>query len=275
MSLDTQGHRGCRGLLPENTIPAFKKAMDIGVMTLEMDVVITKDKQVLVSHEPFLSHEICLKPDGTEISEEEEKSFNVYKMTYEEIAAFDCGSRPHSRFPDQEKMAVHKPLLKDVIDAVEAYAAETGRKEPLLYNIETKCTPATDSVFHPGPEEFAQLLLDVLTEKNILDRVTIQSFDVRTLQYIHPKLPEQSLALLIENEDSPEENLEKLGFIPAIYSPYYLLVNEHLMTLANEKGMQVIPWTLNEKEDMRNMLAFGVHGIISDYPDRLIEVLEE
>ncbi|MEM6803094.1 MAG: glycerophosphodiester phosphodiesterase family protein [Bacteroidota bacterium] len=119
ISMDVQGHRGCRGLLPENTLPAFAKAIEIGVNTLEMDVVISKDKQVLLSHEPFLSHEICVGPEGEEISEENEREWNLYKMDYEQIKECDCGSKAHKRFPDQEKMAVHKPLLKEVILAAE------------------------------------------------------------------------------------------------------------------------------------------------------------
>ena len=101
-SLDIQGHRGCRGLLPENTIPAFLKAIELGATTLELDVVISKDKQVVVSHDPYLSHMICLNAKGEAISEEEEKEYNLYKMSYAEIAQCDCGSQPHPGFPEQE-----------------------------------------------------------------------------------------------------------------------------------------------------------------------------
>ena len=105
-SFDIEGHRGCRGLMPENTIPAMYKAIDLGVTTLEMDAVITKDREVVVSHEPFFNHEITTKPDGTEVKESEERNLNIYHMTYEEVKQFDVGKKNHPRFPRQQKMAV-------------------------------------------------------------------------------------------------------------------------------------------------------------------------
>src|SRR5436305_9759012 len=101
---DIEGHRGCRGLLPENTIPAFLKALELGVSTLEMDVVITKDKQVLVSHDPFMSHEICRSPEGKYITAEEERSHNLYRINLAQISQYDCGMQPHPRFPEQKKI---------------------------------------------------------------------------------------------------------------------------------------------------------------------------
>ena len=118
---DIQGHRGCRGLLPENSIVAMKKAVDLGVTTLELDVVISADHQVLLSHEPFLSHEICLDSNGNEIYENNEKSYNLYKMNYDEIRKCDCGSKIHPRFLSQEKVKTYKPLLSEMIDSVENY----------------------------------------------------------------------------------------------------------------------------------------------------------
>lgn len=273
-SLDIQGHRGCRGLMPENTIPAFLKAIDIGVNTLEMDVVITKDNQVVVSHDPFLSHEMCLDPEGKEILEEEEMNWNIYEMTYEELKACDCGTKTHTRFPDQEKMEVHKPLLSEVIIAAEAYAKEKGH-DPLWYNIETKTQPQRDNIYHPEPKPFTDLLLEVIDKNGITQRTTIQSFDVRTLQVIRQSRPEVKLVLLVENEDTPEQNLEKLGFTPEVYSPYFELIDDHLISFCKEKNMQLIPWTVNEKEDIRKVLDMGVDGIISDYPDRVVEMVSK
>src|SRR3954471_9017628 len=103
MSFDWQGHRGCRGLMPENTIPAMLHAVDLGVSTLEMDAIITKDSQVILSHEPFLNHEITTKPDGTYVNESEERQLNMYQLTYDEISHFDVGMKPHPRFPEQRK----------------------------------------------------------------------------------------------------------------------------------------------------------------------------
>ena len=272
--IDVQGHRGCRGLMPENTIPAFLKALELGVTTLEMDVVITKDRRVVLSHEPFLSHEICLTAEGREITEATEKQYNLYRMTYAELQRCDCGSKPHPRFPDQQKIVAHKPLLSEVIHTVEAYCKQ--HRLPLVqYNIETKSDPAGDGVFHPAPEAFVDLLMEVVQRQGISNRTIIQSFDPRTLQWMRKKYPKVKLALLVENLWSPQTNIRRLGFIPAIYSPNYPLVNAALMKYAWSKGMQVIPWTVNEPADIRKLLEMPVDGIISDYPDRVLKVLNE
>ncbi len=266
-SFDFQGHRGCRGLLPENTIPAFLQALDLGVSTLEMDVVITSDSKVILSHEPWFSGEICLDPQGNAISSDQEKSHLIYKMTYEESKAFDCGSIGHPNFPDQRALSASKPLLSDVIAQAEKYAKDTGRELP-FYNIETKSTPEGDGLYHPTPDVFAQLLVDEVMKAGIASRTTIQSFDPRTLQYLHGKYPELRLALLIENGYSPEENLANLGFTPHIYSPYYMLVDTALVAFCKSKEMALIPWTVNDAQTMLDLMELGVDGLISDYPDR-------
>ncbi|MEL7531512.1 MAG: glycerophosphodiester phosphodiesterase family protein [Bacteroidota bacterium] len=267
--LDIQGHRGCRGLLPENTIPAFRKALELGVQTLELDVVITADSLVVVSHEPFFNHEMSLKPDGSEISEEEERSHNLYQMDYATAANYDVGQKPHPRFPEQEKMAVAKPLLSEVIANAEAYAKELGRELP-FYNIETKTTPAGDNSFHPEPEPFVDLLIGVIKEGGIAERTYIQSFDVRTLQVMQQKYADIPLVLLVENEESAQANLDKLGFKPTVYSPWFKYVDEELVAFCKAENMLLIPWTLNEEAEIKRALALGVDGIISDFPDRVI-----
>lgn len=263
---DVQGHRGCRGLLPENSIPAFLRALDLGVTTLEMDLVITKDKQVLVSHEPYFSHEISLTPEQKEITEHKEKIFNIYQMNYEQVKTFDTGSKIHPRFLTQGKIKVHKPLLIDVIDAAEKYTLEQKSKS-IQYNVEIKSTPEGDRIFHPETKEFCELVYEVLKQKNILDRTMVQCFDIRPLQYLRKKDPSLKLSLLVENPLSPEFNLKILGFAPAVYSPDYRLVNEKLIQFAKTRSIKVLPWTVNNTEDIRKLIHLGVHGIITDYPD--------
>lgn len=266
---DLQGHRGARGLKPENTIPSFIEALNQGVTTLEMDVVITKDKQVVVSHEPWMAADICLQPDGTEISPKEEKRFNIYEMTYEEVMRFDCGSKGNARFPDQQKMAVHKPLLRDVIVAAEDHIKSFTQYE-VDYNIEIKSHPAGDKRFHPQPGEFSELVYKVISEHLPLERVVIQSFDIRVLQYWHKTWPQVRLALLVENQKSPEQNLQELGFTPSVYSPYFKLLTPETIQQLKSAGMRVIPWTVNEKADMQRLRTWGVDGLITDYPDRAV-----
>lgn len=271
-NLDIEGHRGCRGLMPENTIPAMIKAVDIGVTTLEMDACITKDKQVIVSHEPFFNHEISTKPDGSLVTEAEEKKLNMYQMYYEEISKWDVGTRPHPRFPNQQKIKINKPLLRNLIDSIESYI-KIKNLTPVFYNIETKSLPEGDSLYHPLPEEFVDLLLNVIFETKIEDRVIIQSFDFRTLQVIHKKYPNiKTAALIEEGVFTPiEKQIEKLSFIPSIYSPHYLLVSTHMIDYCKTNNIKLIPWTVNDLSVARQLVDMGVDGLISDYPDIMVK----
>ncbi len=265
---DKQGHRGCRGLKPENTIPAMIHAIDMGVTTLEMDVVITKDKKVILSHEPWFGQEITTKPDGTYIGEREERKYNIYWMTYEETKTFDVGLKPHPRFPEQEKMAVTKPLLAEVFDAVRETMMTRRRPFP-FYNIETKTDSTFDGVFHPGPAEFVELLMSVIREYQQEEQVIIQSFDFRTLQYLHANYPQIKTAMLIEPDDKRnlKDQLTALGFTPTVYSPEQSRINASLIKTLHQLGMKVIPWTVNTKERIAELKAMGVDGIITDYPN--------
>lgn len=265
---DKQGHRGCRGLMPENTVPAMLHALGLGVTTLEMDVVITKDKKVILSHEQWFGKDITTKPDGTYMGEREERKFNIYWMTYDQTQTFDVGLKPHPRFPRQAKMKVTKPLLADVIDSVNKDMLTRRRPFP-YYNIESKSNPEFDEVFQPKPGEFIELLMAVVKEKHIEEQVIIQSFDFRTLQYLHKHYPAIKTAMLIDEIDKRpvEEQIKALGFTPTIYSPAHVHVNDVLLKKSHELGMKVIPWTVNDKTRIDELKKMGVDGIITDYPD--------
>lgn len=265
---DKEGHRGCRGLMPENTIPAMTHAIGLGVTTLEMDVCISKDKKVVLSHEPFFNHEITTKPDGGFITEKEEKVYNLYQMTYDSIRKYDVGMKPHPRFPQQQKMNAVKPLLSDLFVAVKEDMMTRRRPFP-YYNIETKTNPATDNIYHPAPAEFVELLMAVIREKEMEEYVIIQSFDFRTLQYLHQHYPNIKTAMLIEDFDNRglDKQLLALGFNPTIYSPAYKLVTPQLVAECHAKNIKVIPWTINTKNEIESYKQMGVDGIISDYPD--------
>ncbi len=263
-----QGHRGARGLLPENTIPAFKKAMDLGMGTLELDIAVSADKQIIVTHEPWMSAEICLDKDGKEISETTGESLRIYEMTLDAITLYDCGTKNHPRFPEQEKMVVTKPSLKDMVIAVEAYAKEKNYPLP-FYNIEIKSQEDYDTVLSPPIAEFVRLTIAEITELGIKERTNLQSFDLRALEEINKQAPEIIVAFLVELELDAPAALKKLSFKPEIYSPYYKLVNEDMMRVMKERDIKVIPWTVNETEDMVELINLGVDGIITDYPNRI------
>ncbi|RFM26325.1 glycerophosphodiester phosphodiesterase family protein [Deminuibacter soli] len=270
-ALDVQGHRGGRGLMPENTIPAMLHAVDLGVRTLELDCGISADNQVVVSHDPYMNGVIMLKPDGSHIEKTEEKQYALYKMPYDSIRRFTEGTLFYPQFPQQQKLATYKPTLAALIDSVEAYV-RLHHLKPVYYNIETKSQPAGDGVYHPAPDVFVQLLMQVIKQKGITPRVTIQSFDPRTLQVLHKTDPGVVTALLVENKDGFEANITRLGFTPVIYSPAYKLVDATLVKQAHDSKVKVLPWTVNEEADMKAMSALGVDGIISDYPDRLVKL---
>ncbi len=268
LPFDKQGHRGGRGLMPENTIPAMLNAIELGVTTLETDAVITRDKQVILSHEPFFNHEITTKPNGEYVVEAEEKKLNIYTMSYAETQTYDVGKKQHPRFPLQKKMAATKPLLSNLIDAAENYTNIHG-KQPIFYNIETKSNPATDDLYHPSPKEFVDLIIAVIKNKKIEKRVSIQSFDIRTLQYLHQQYPTIRTVLLIEDVDKKkfQEQITQLGFVPNVYSPHYSLVTPQLVSACHQKKVSIIPWTVNDQETILQLKAMGVDGIISDFPN--------
>lgn len=266
-TFDVQGHRGARGLRPENTIPAFILALDSGVTTVELDLAVTKDGKLVVSHEPWMSADICLNPAGEEITSKEEKGYNIYQMTYAEVQQFDCGSRGNKRFPEQEKMSTTKPLLSDVIVAIEDHIKSYTRYE-VDYNIEIKSDEEGDNKFHPDPATFSDMVYELVDQYLPLERVVIQSFDFRVLRYWHEKYPDIRLAALVENTKSVENNLEALGFEPAIYSPYYRLLSKSKVDALHKRKIKVIPWTVNEISEMLALKGMGVDGFITDYPNR-------
>lgn len=261
-----QGHRGARGAYPENTIPAFIYALDEGMNTLEMDVVITADKKVVVSHEPFFNSEICNANflPGSSVDSLGVGN-NIYHWTYDDVSHVDCGSLPNPRFPRQKKMTVGKPLLSDVIDSVKAYVKTNKLPKP-NYNIEIKSRPEWAGIYHPEVDEYANLLMEVLKDKHIHKRTVVQSFDKRALQYLHKEYPKMKLALLVEDEIPVEQHIDELGFVPEVYSCYYPLVDNKLVGYCHGKGMRIIPWTVNSIEEITKLKVAGVDGVITDYP---------
>ncbi|HKG07500.1 MAG TPA: glycerophosphodiester phosphodiesterase family protein [Pedobacter sp.] len=271
---DLQGNRGARGIMPENTVQGMLRALDLEVNTLTMNVVVTKDSVVILSQEPYFNHEFCLKPDGKPITLKEQKTFNIYKMNYAEVQKFDVGSKVHSRFPYQEKFTAYKPALEETIDAVEAYVKKNKLPKP-EYSIETKTIPNGDHEFQPEPAQFVDLLMEVINKKKIAKRVTIQSFDVRTLQYLHEHYPKIKTALFIDEKVDFELNISDLGFKPTVYSPYSVLVGKGLVDRCHEAGIKIIPWTVNSVKDMKYLIGLGVDGVITDYPNLYKKVMDD
>jgi len=264
---DWQGHRGCRGLMPENSLPAFLKALEFTeVVTLELDLAVSKDGKLIVSHEPWFSPDICLLPDGDTIKQKDVEKFLIYNMSVPEIQGLDCGSKINPRFPDQQKMKTHKPTFLEVVLAV------LPIRPTIRWNIEIKSQPKWDGVRHPPVEAFVRLVVAEIRKNNLEKSVTVQSFDIRALNALHRQAPDLQLAYLIENMNNFESNMAKLDFTPAIYSPYYLLVNKKLVRECHAKNIKLVPWTVNDVKSMRRLVRLGVDGIITDYPNKIREV---
>ncbi len=263
-----QGHRGCRGFLPENTIPAFQKALDLGVV-LEMDVCISKDGQVVVSHEPYMNALFSSHPDGRPLRKEEEKKFNLYQMNYAEIKSFDVGKRGNVNFPKQVPIATYKPLLKEVLTLAEAYRNKTGK--PVYYNIEIKSDSAAYGISQPAEvKTFTDLVYYQIMSQVSPAFVTIQSFDFKVIKQLHNdiasgKYQKFNISALVSRK-LPQQVIKELGFTPDIYSSSYTSLTKESVALAQQMGMKVIPWTVNEEAEMQRLMAWGVDGIITDYP---------
>ncbi|UBZ07927.1 glycerophosphodiester phosphodiesterase [Salegentibacter mishustinae] len=270
LQVQVQGHRGDRGNFPENTIPAFISAVKKGVDVIELDVVISKDKKVVVSHESFMHSLYVLTPSGDSISEDKQEGFNIYKMPYDSIKKFDSGSKGNRLFPNQQKQKTYKPLLSEAIDSIETYIAENNLK-PVSYNIELKSSEDKYGNYQPAPEEFVNLVMEVIQTKNIEQKMNLQSFDVNILNEIHKSYPEVETAYLIYTEGI-EKNLALLDFQPEIYSPHYGLVKDTaFVDSIKSMEMKLIPWTVNEPKAIKKMIELNVDGIITDYPERIIE----
>lgn len=271
--IEIHGHRGARGLWPENTITGFIEAVRSGVDFLEMDVVISLDKKVVVSHEPWINPDICTYPGGKEI-ENSGEHLNLYKMNYAEIACYDCGKKGNKEFPLQKAVPEYKPLLSEVVSKVDAFS-KANHLPQLNYNIEIKSEIQHDELYNPRPEIFVDLMFSEIKKLNIGSRIILQSFDVRILQEIKKKNSFIPISLLVENTHGLETDLKNLGFTPEIYAPDFHLINEEMIQALNSRNIKLITWTVNEVSDMKRMIELGVKGIITDYPNRLTNLIKE
>lgn len=257
-----QAHRGSRALYPENTLYAFDQSVNAGFRIIELDVVMSVDFQLVVSHDPWMNASICQV-------EKEQKSpkVSLYSLTYEQIKDFDCGILGNPKFPVQEKKKAHKPLLKDVLLWANQREQEIGEK--LILNIEIKSKKSWEGVYIPSFSIMCDSLIMQLHHFNRVD--IVQSFDARVLQYLHQKAPHLPLSYLVANAQLVKSQIRKLGFSPTYYSPNYRLVNAKNVKQAHQLGMKVVPWTVNDDKIFAKLLDCQIDGVISDHPHLLKE----
>lgn len=262
-----QAHRGGAALYPENTIAAMIHAVKLGVPVLELDLHITKDQKVVVSHDAYLNAKKTLRPDGKRIDPQEQMNYRIYQMNYDSLKQYDVGSLPFSEFPNRKNIACHVPLVSDLIDTVERYT-KTNNLPPVGYNIEIKSDTSKDGVFSPDYKRFADLVMEVLLKKDLGNRLTIQSFDFRTLNYLYNKYPKLNYSYLVEpNGETFQQSLSHLNFVPHIYSPDYRMVTQKMIKKAHKRKMLIIPWTIDDKNNIKRLQKLGVDAIITNQPD--------
>jgi glycerophosphoryl diester phosphodiesterase len=252
-------------------VAGFIEAVKLGVDTLELDVVLSREGEVVVSHEAWMNADFCSKPDGEPVTPGEAKKFNLYRMTYEEIRTFDCGKRGNIHFPQQNKMSACKPLLVEVIRAVEDYT-RLHDLPAVSYNIELKTEPERD-VFNPVAKMYAGTFFKNTGAALPEGRFQLQSFDVELLKAVRHQDSATKIGLLTEDHKSLKEKLSELGFQPWVYSPEFTMVDSRLVKEVHDLGMKLITWTVNEPKDIEKMVNLGVDGIISDYPERVMKII--
>lgn len=278
-ALELQGHRGARGLLPENSLPAFERALELGVTTLELDSALTRDGHLVIYHDTRINTELCVNPTGEilrpDLISEVDQSF---------VTSLDCGSKPHPRFPSQQRISTSPPRLIDVLQ-LEKHLGRTP-----LYNLELKVDPTHESATRARLVRALSAELEAVRSlfPTLEARLTIQSFDLELLRWVHlahPHLRRSALfappyaengiqeAALPEARDRALQHAKDLGV--AIISPHFSFVDQSFITQARALNIRVIPWTVNDPERMRSLILLGVDGLISDYPDRLIRVINQ
>lgn len=302
-NFDIQGHRGARGLQAENTLPAIETALDLGVTTIELDMHYTTDGIVVIWHDATIQFDKCRLPDGmtaADIGIEENNSliFNsnplqISKLTLEQVQSFICDVNPNpGEFPQQDNSGTvlagnnyRIPTLDEVFAFVALYAESEEKSEQqqaiantVRFNLETKRVANRpgeigDDFDGENAGAFELAILDVIYEYGVLDRVVIQSFDHRSIWAIKAAEPDITIAALTNRGRARLDIYAGQG--ASIWSPRHSELTQTLLDEAHESGLLVIPWTVNNRRDMQNLIEMGVDGIITDFPDILIDLLSE
>jgi glycerophosphoryl diester phosphodiesterase len=270
--VDVQAHRGGAGLKPENTLNSMTNAIKLGVNTLEMDMQVSKDGKVVISHDPYFHSRYTTRPNGTLVDPKDPKEY-LYTMPYDSIAKYDVGMRPNTVWPNQAKEKAFKPMASVLIDSVEHFTAMRGYS-PMRYNIEVKSKAGKgEGTLWPDYKQFVDICIPLLLSKNLGDRLVVQCFDERALNYMHEKYPQIKLSYLVDTKDGDFDTyMAKLNFTPAWLSPETSMINKELVDKCHAKGIKVVPWTVDTPESIQKMIDCGADAIISNYPDMLLKI---
>lgn len=269
---DIQGHRIARGLAPENNLYAIPIALAIPELsTLEMDLAITKDKKVVLSHDPWMSSRICDHPNDDRIMPFEDEKIIIYNMPYEQIREFRCGGRLNKDFMNQKLKYEKVTLLDSAIFVTKQNCEKLNRPLP-QFNIEIKSDPDWDNFYTPKPAEYAQLVVEIIKKHGIEKLTIIQSFDPRSLEEVKKLDPSIRISLLGRKGATWEKDKSALSFKPDYYSPNYLSIDKEKVEKIKSEGVKVIPYTVNDSIQIGKVIEMGVDGIISDFPDLVAKI---
>jgi len=259
------GHRGCRGLLPENTIAAFNKAIELGVDGIEWDVVVNKDKELIISHEAYIDKSYCKYFDGTYINNKSKKELNIYNITSKDINKYDCGSIYKDKFPDQKLQKSVKPSVKQAFNEV-----NFNNTTEILFEI--KSSPVDYNIYQPEIKEYANIIYNELVNNSRLEHVTFMSFDKNMLNELIKLFPQNKYIYLIYNPLKPYKDIiGELNFEPYALGIYYHIITDNTIKQAHNNDIKIYAWTVNNNKDAKKLISKGVDGIITDYPNLFIK----
>lgn len=252
------GHRGCRGILPENTLESFEKALEYNIDGIEWDVVVNKDKQLVISHEEYMDKSYCLDQNGKEFTNE--KSHSIYRMTQKEIESYDCGSKEYSKFPEQKHFKAYKPLVQEAFEKIN-FKGKTIlfeiKSEKKLYNKE-----------QPLPEEYVNLILKEVENFEYKDQIIFMSFDAKIIELLHIKAPEYRLVYLHESLGlSGKKILKQLTFKPYALGIYSKFISKKTVETMHNQDVKIFAWTVNKDKEFNRLVETKLDGIITDFPN--------
>ncbi len=256
MPFEIQAHRGARAFYPENTIQAFCKAADLGCGVVELDLVVSKDRRILVSHDPWVPA----------VGKGGRTRRMLFSMDYAEIARLDCGI-PSPEFPRQQRIQAFRPLLSDLFRKVEEHLCRIGRQGRMVYNLEVKSKPGLEGVAFPPPAEYAALVVEVIRASGLSERIRLQSFDPRIVMEARRLMPGLCFGLLVEELQALDGFPESMGFVPGYVNPHFPLVDGPLVGMLHRHGAKVVAWTVNDPDEMLRLRRLGADGLITDHPE--------
>lgn len=246
------GHRGCRGIYPENTIEGFKKAIAFGVDGIELDVVVNKNQELVISHESYIDTSYCLT------NKIDNESLNIYKMNISEIQDIDCGSKFVKEFPNQLKVKEKKPTYKEFKKELIDYQGD------ILFEI--KCDNDLVNEYFPNYEKYAKIIFEETRYSRHFDKIHFMSFDYRILNELFKIMPDSKYIYLSSNKEF-EKEMNLLNFEPFGVGIDFNIINQKTIDLVHEKKQIIYGWTINDEENSKSLTSMGLDGVITDYPN--------